>query len=317
MRISRFYDALHAERKNLTSPCFVSRWTTKKLILVSGKNKVIQDDVLGSYLRYIKPKIEKNVYFLSDILTFPKILHENSHIPLQVLYWEAGKMEKEQITPFLLDFKTATVPTIIVDDEDEVAEAFQQIFTKRTYWGKAMHINCLLLGEEEWQRVITFKLAIVGKDLSDKALDFIARLPENSIFAVLKLLERLPGNLITLRDLHNYELFWGDYEFFLSDLLFQKSAGAVLKHSLNDLDSTKLLTSIKNKLDMICKVKTEEGTNQAVANNLDVTTGYVYEIRKLGKKMSLRVALKRLKLVLTLMRYRSKLGVVGTLLLYW
>jgi len=245
-------------------------------------------------------------------------LHENSHIPLQVLYWEAGKMEKEQIAPFLLNFKVAKMPTIIIDDEDEVAEVFQQIFTKRAYWGRAMCIECIFSGDEDdWKRVIIFKLAIVGKDLSDKALDFIIKLPPNSIFAVLKLLERLPGSFITLRDLYSYELFWGDYEFYLSDLLFQKSAGAVLKHSLDNLDSTKLIMSIRHKLDMICKVKTEEGTNQAVASKLKITPGYVYELRKIGKKMSLRVALKRLKLVLTLMRYRSRLGVVGTLLLYW
>lgn len=316
MRISRFYDELHAEKTNLAGTCFVSRWAKKKLILVSGKNKVAQNDVLGSYLRYIKPKTEKNVYFLSDILTFPKILHENSHILLQVLFWEAGKLEVECLPQFLLDFKISKVPTIIIDDEDEVTKVYLQLFKHRAKWGRVLYLDCDIRGDER-KRIIMFKLAIIGKELSEKALNFIVKLPLNSVFAILKLLERLPVKVITLKDLHTYELFWGDYEIFLSDLLFQRSAGAVLQHSLDNLDSSKLFMLIGSKLDMICKVKTEEGTNVAVASKLKVTSSYVYEIRKAASRMSLRVALKRLRLVLTLMRYRSKVGVVGSLLLYW
>lgn len=316
MRISRFYDELHAEKTNLAGTCFVSRWAKKKLILVSGKNKVVQNDVLGSYLRYIKPKTEKNVYFLSDILTFPKILHENSHIPLQVLFWEAGKLGVEHLSQFLLDFKTSKVPTVIMDDEDEVTEVYLQLFKHRAKWGRVLYLDCDIRGDER-KRIIIFKLAIVGKEVSEKALDFIIKLPLSSIFAILKLLERLPVKVITLKDLHTYELFWGDYEIFLSDLLFQRSAGAVLQHSLDSLDSSRFLMLIRSKLDIICKVKTEEGTDIVVAGKLKVTSSYIHEIRKVVSKMSLRIALKRLKLVLTLMRYRSKVGVVGSLLLYW
>lgn len=316
MLIKRFYGALYAEKRSLKRPFFVSRWSKKKLILVSGKNKVAQDDVLCSFLCYIKPKVEKNVYFLSDILDFPRILNENSHIPLQVLYWEAGKMENERIALFLSDLKVSKVPTVIIDDEDEVEEVFKEVFTKRTYWGQAMRVKCAF-SKSDWRDVIILKLGIVGKGVSDKALEFLEKLPSNSVFAILKLIERLPGDFITLRDLYNYELFWGDYEFFLSDLLFKKGAGAVLKRSLDDLDVTKFILSIRARLDMICKVKTTEGMNKDVENKLGISSGCLYEIRKIAKKTSLQVALKRLKLVLTLMRYRSKLGVIGTLLLYW
>lgn len=318
MHISGYYDTLYAAGKVSTGTYFISRWAAKKLILITGENKVVQNDVLCTHIRNLKPKIEKNVYFLSDILTFPRILHENSHIPLQVLYWETGKLEKEQLICFLKGFKSAKVPTIIVDDKNEVKEVYLQLFSKKSYWGRAMYIDCdKFSSRDERLRVVQFKLAMVSKEISEKALDFIVKLPENSIFAVLKLLERLPVSLITLKNLHSYGLFWGDYESFLSDLLFKQSAGAVLKHSLESLDSTKFLVFIKNKLDMICKVKTEEGTDQAIANKLKVLPGYVYEVRKNAKRMGLRTALKRLKLVLTLMKYRSKLGVVGTLLLYW
>jgi len=237
---------------------------------------------------------------------------------LQIIFWSKNSIEEEVLAKMLVGFGRLLQKTVILDPTDEV----------RKVWGKSKgrsalrrQIDCTMpISEPDSMEKIYTRWfeGMEGFDASPRLLEHAISRPFSESFNMVQTLKLVGEKNLNLITAQKWGMLWTDEEQYFIETLLIKGRGAVLKTAWSGLNASKTLFMLYKRVHLLLKVKTlEMGYTSEKLKKLELSEALYFKLKDQTKKMELKALYKRLYLVTSLLKWRTRKGVLNLLMMYW
>lgn len=258
---------------------------------------------------YRLPEVEESLWMLF------------SYLPdtVQVIFWDKNSIEEDELVRMIRAFGTLKQKTIILDSTDEVRNAWGRKDVTRSILRRQINCNLPVTEPEKMGLVYErwFK-AVEGFDPSPKLIAHAVSRPFSESFNMVQSLKLVGEKNLNLLTTQKFGLLWTDEEKLFVDNLIEKGRGRALRTNWSGLDAQRTLYMLYRRVHLLLKVKTLlTGYTSEKLAKLGVSQQAYHMLKKTASKLDMYLLYKRLYLVLSLLKWRTRKGVLNLLMLYW